>query len=111
MEVKNKEGEENRKSGDVELVDRDGSADGGGTSGESKWTAISKFNDCDPMRIARIARGREANPSRRATNGDWSTYECCENQKISGWYILYREEVHLACAPATDCTSTCEITT
>jgi hypothetical protein len=109
IEAKNEEGEENRECGNVELMDRIG--DGGGTNGESEWSEISKFRDCEPMRIARIAKGSEANPSRRATKGDWSTYECCVNKKFSGWYDFYREDGHLACTPAANCTSTSEVTT
>lgn len=83
MEVKNEEGEENKeKSSDVELVGEvnvgvgAGVGVGGVASSESEWIVISKFRDCEPMRIARIARGSEANPSLRATSGDWSTNEC-----------------------------------
>jgi len=32
--------------------------------------------DWDPTRVTKTARGSEANPNRRATRGDWSTYEC-----------------------------------
>lgn len=64
------------------LVDED--VDGRDASGESKGMAISNVKDCEPMRRARIARGSEANPSRRATSGDWSTYECCVNKNIQG---------------------------
>src|SRR6266436_5430832 len=33
----------------------------------------SRTAACVPMRIVRTARGSDANPSRRATTGDWST--------------------------------------
>jgi len=69
-ELKNEEREEGAESSDVKMVDESG-------SGESEWTEISKLSDCEPIRTARTARGSEANPKRRATSGDWSTYECC----------------------------------
>lgn len=40
--------------------------------------AMRRLIACDPIKIVRTARGRAANPSRRATTGDWSTYVCYE---------------------------------
>jgi hypothetical protein len=56
----------------VELLGEEGE----GVSRESEWMAIRRFRDCEPIRTATIAKGSEAKPRRRATSGDWSTYEC-----------------------------------
>jgi hypothetical protein len=47
------------------------------------WSENMRLMDWDPTRIANAARGNEAKPNRRATRGDWSTYECyvwCEHE-------------------------------
>ena len=63
-----------------------------------------RLMDWDPTRVTKTARGNEANPSRRATRGDWSTYECYlwdEQAMEQGvghglpfWRLSYRQHYH-----------------
>lgn len=53
-------------------------------SSDSKWIEKSRLSDCEPIKMASTAKGRDAKPRRRATRGDWSTYVCWRDWMSDG---------------------------